>query len=65
MTIKTYMDLMDALLVTSVLDMLLSRFLENVLIPKDDDDGDEDAVSADDNEGLDDDVAPSGSLQFL
>ena len=56
---------MDALLVTSVLDMLLSRFLENVLIPKDDDDGDEDAVSADDNEGLDDDVAPSGSLQFL
>ena len=55
---------MDALLVTSVLDMLLARFLENVLIPKDDDD-DEDAVSADDNEGLDDDVAPSGSLQFL
>ena len=57
------MDLMDALLVTSVLDMLLSRFLGNVLIPKNDDD--EDAVSADDNEGLDDDVAPSGSLQFL
>ena len=54
---------MDALLVTSVLDMLLARFLENVLIPKDDDDDDdEDAVSADDN---DDDVAPSGSLQFL
>ena len=63
MTLKTYMDLMDALLVTSVLDMLLARFLENVLIPKNDDD--EDAVSADDNEGLDDDVAPSGSLQFL
>ena len=57
------MDLMDALLVTSILDMLLARFLENVLIPKNDDD--EDAVSADDNEGLDDDVAPSGSLQFL
>ena len=57
------MDLMDALLVTSILDMLLARFLENVLIPKDDDD--DDAVSADDNEGLDDDVAPSGSLQFL
>ena len=64
MTLKTYMDLMDALLVTSILDMLLARFLENVLIPKDDDD-DEDAVSADDSEGLDDDVAPSGSLQFL
>ena len=48
---------------TSILDMLLARFLETVLIPKDDDD--DDAVSADDNEGLDDDVAPSGSLQFL
>ena len=59
------MDLMDALLVTSILDMLLARFLENVLIPKDDDADYADAVSADDNEGLDDDVAPSGSLQFL